>query len=151
MHFCHVVILDNEVVERHEIPNVVDIAMKPHEGTKWDWWRIGGRYDGVLTSMPSISSDNGFNFSPIHEGLDRNVCRLKEIKLPWKGGPYSFIDLDEQWYEKPNEHDFIEVNGKYELVPRKAYKKELAAFEKKWETMIKKNPDAWAVMVDYHN
>ena len=38
--------------------------------SKWDWWRIGGRWDGWITQKES--GGDGFNFDEKHEGLKKN-------------------------------------------------------------------------------
>lgn len=45
----------------------------------YDWWRVGGRWDGVMTKNKQ-SSDNGFNFDSRHESVKNNSLLVKDVK-----------------------------------------------------------------------
>ena len=40
---------------------------------RWDWYRIGGRWDGWITGNPQ-SSVYGFNFDKKHETVQNNIA-----------------------------------------------------------------------------
>jgi hypothetical protein len=42
----------------------------------WDWYRIGGRWDGIITENPQ-SSENGFNFCSKHETVENNSIHIE--------------------------------------------------------------------------
>ena len=70
---------------------------------KWDWFRIGGRWDGILTGRDVVSSDNGFNFHKRHDGVDGNACLVRDIAKNKDGSrmiPFAIIDLNGQWHQK---------------------------------------------------
>jgi len=64
---------------------------------KWDWWRIGGRYDGWITDT-EVSGD-GFNFSHEHESLKLNSRPVAELldKIPC-----AIVTPDGEWHENPD-------------------------------------------------
>src|SRR5258708_6027803 len=77
-----------EAVSTLMAPYDENVEVEPYEGEygtttrnprrKWDWWRIGGRWDGIVRNNPQ-RSDNGFNFSSAHEELKNNVLPVKEL------------------------------------------------------------------------
>ncbi len=66
--------------------------------SKWDWYRIGGRYDGTIAGKVIESDDKGFNFDPIHEELDNNTALFKNVKP--KDYPYALILPTGEWVER---------------------------------------------------
>ncbi len=44
----------------------------------WDWYRIGGRWNGLLTENMKRSED-GFNFSDEHETISNNSISVKDL------------------------------------------------------------------------
>ena len=44
----------------------------------WDWYRVGGRWDGLLTENEQRSED-GFNFSDEHETISNNMISVKDL------------------------------------------------------------------------
>ncbi len=74
---------------------------------KWDWWRIGGRWDGTILDEPN-ASENGFNFGDEHETLDKNMATIDDL-LRLKGKsfdrvavPFALITPEGEWHEKGN-------------------------------------------------
>jgi hypothetical protein len=68
--------------------------------SKWDWWRIGGRWDGIISNIGKYreSEDNGFNFDPYHEDVKNNSCLVRELKANHL--PFAIITPDGEWHEK---------------------------------------------------
>ncbi len=66
--------------------------------SKWDWYRIGGRWDGWITGNEQ-ESDGGFNFGPDHETVANNIATTKQAL---KRGviPHALITPDGQWHER---------------------------------------------------
>jgi hypothetical protein len=69
--------------------------------SKWDWWRIGGRWDGWITGTEQ-SSENGFNFSYRHEPLAGNIRTIDSLPSPIPDDliPYAILSDDGRWNEK---------------------------------------------------
>lgn len=44
----------------------------------WDWYRVGGRWDGMITDNPQ-KSDSGFNFSGRHETVENNSIPVEKL------------------------------------------------------------------------
>ena len=44
----------------------------------WDWYRVGGRWDGVITDKPQ-RSDDGFNFSTRYETIKNNSVLVEKL------------------------------------------------------------------------
>ena len=64
--------------------------------SKWDWYRIGGRWDGEIAGKPAESADGGFNFSPQHERLENNLTTVKDMVTV----PFAFLTPDGEWHEQ---------------------------------------------------
>jgi len=71
--------------------------------SKWDWYVIGGRWDGAIQNNPR-SSDNGFNFGDQHHQLQYNTIPVSDylkICREDKGQyPFSIVLPAGQWCEK---------------------------------------------------
>jgi hypothetical protein len=49
---------------------------EPH----WDWYVIGGRWDGSIQGKYRADShDNGFNFGDEHHKIDFNIVKVKDL------------------------------------------------------------------------
>lgn len=97
------------------LDNVVGLLRKYHEAeagqdengyyyvstynpkSQWDWWRIGGRYDGRVAAVEH-DSENGFNFDKAHESLDLNVRPVRD--LPEDFTCWAILTPDGQWHQK---------------------------------------------------
>ncbi len=66
--------------------------------SKWDWYRIGGRWDGWITANEQ-SSDNGYNLGRRHESIENNIATTEEA-LKRDVIPHAIITPDEQWHER---------------------------------------------------
>ena len=72
--------------------------------SKWDWYRVGGRWDGALTENRQ-ESDNGFNFGEQHETLINNRLPLDQLltRHTETGELFTFFALltpEGEWMEK---------------------------------------------------
>lgn len=89
--------------------------------SRWDWWRVGGRWDGVIRNDPR-ESENGFNFADRHERPENNTRPTSELlpegrayleALRAAGGerwrvpanvrdpfPFALVTPDGEWHEK---------------------------------------------------
>ena len=66
--------------------------------SKWDWYRIGGRWDGWITGNEQ-TSDGGFNFGPGHETVENNVATTEQA-LKRAIIPHAIITPDGEWHER---------------------------------------------------
>jgi hypothetical protein len=68
--------------------------------SKWDWYVVGGRWDGIISKngeqMPS--DDGGFNFGDKHHDIENNTCMVRH--LPAKSLPFAIVTPDGEWHEK---------------------------------------------------
>lgn len=72
--------------------------------SKWDWYRVGGRWDGDLIGNPQ-ESENGFNFDKRHETISNNSLPIDELVSRHKqtGEVFSFFAVvtpEGEWIEK---------------------------------------------------
>jgi hypothetical protein len=65
---------------------------------RWDWYRIGGRWDGWITGNQQ-SSDNGFNFDKKHETIENNIATT-ESALASDKIPHAIITPDGEWHDR---------------------------------------------------
>ena len=120
----------------------------PH--SKWDWWKIGGRWDGFFggkEEMNKRSSNNGFNFGNEHSDLSFNSAPVKSLldenghldeKLT--GPPFAIIDSKGRWAEKGD-------MGWWGMV---ADEKEEDEWKTQVETILNENLDCTAIVCDLH-
>lgn len=66
--------------------------------SKWDWWRVGGRWDGDIKKNPQ-SSENGFNFGSQHETLENNLVTTEEL-LENGIVSYAIVTPEGDWIER---------------------------------------------------
>lgn len=114
---------------------------------EWDWYRIGGRWDGCLPSTVGVpSTDGGFNFDDVHEQLGNNVCLTQQL-VAFKneeGGQgylfFAFIDLKGKWHEKGDMGWWAVVTDE----------KDASIWRQECMGYYKDHPDHKVVMVDAH-
>lgn len=61
-----------------ELDNKGNLLSTQNRDSFWDWYRIGGRWDGAITDNPQ-RSDDGFNFNKRHETLKNNSIPVEEL------------------------------------------------------------------------
>jgi len=106
--------------------------------SKWDWYRVGGRWDGEMLGLDIESEDGGFNFSPEHESLENNSCRVKDIHKDFI--PFAVVTPDGLWHEKGE-------MGWWAVVTNE---KSDSKWKREVKSIFKKYPDHWAVLLDCH-
>lgn len=68
--------------------------------SKWDWYRVGGRFDGRITGNEQ-QSENGFNFDAKHETLANNSVPVSELLQSVEPFiPYALVTPDGEWIER---------------------------------------------------
>jgi hypothetical protein len=129
---------------------------------KWDWWRIGGRWDGMVSNQPR-SSDGGYNWSPIHEQVNGNVVLLKTIDH--EINCHSLITPDGEWHEiqmvyqtgwkAPFQAPHAELTEEQLAANQASWKEEDDRLEAEWfaqkRDVFAKYGYCLAVGVDYHS
>lgn len=70
---------------------------------KWDWYRVGGRYDGVVSGQMADDDEKGFNFGVVHESLGQNLVPLTALlaleDLQERLG-YALLGPDGTWLDR---------------------------------------------------
>lgn len=67
--------------------------------SKWDWYVVGGRWDGAIQNNRHKSADGGFNFGDEHRQLDRNTRAVAELGTE-KDPPFAIVTPDGSWHER---------------------------------------------------
>lgn len=108
--------------------------------SKWDWWVIGGRFDGKVSKSgkPRTSEDGGFNFGEEHHQVEHNSCLVKD--LPRRFSTFAVVTPDGEWHEKGE-------MGWWGMV---SHEKKLDDWGKEVAKILTKYGDYLAIGVDYH-
>jgi len=67
--------------------------------SKWDWYRIGGRWDGEIQKVSVESKDGGFNFGDDHTSLTRNSAPVGFL-IEKNVTPFAVVTPDGEWHER---------------------------------------------------
>ena len=72
-----------------------------NDDAKWDWWRIGGRWDGSMIDQPA-SSEHGFNLGEQHQQLKYNCLPVAQLVERGEATyyPFALVTPDGVWHEK---------------------------------------------------
>jgi len=106
--------------------------------SKWDWWVIGGRWDGIIKNNYQ-SSDNGFNFNDQHHTINNNIIEVKLINNS-EQYPFAIVTPDGDWHEKGNMGWWCMVQNE----------KEQNDWNDMCNMLFNKYQDCWAVGCDMH-
>ena len=70
--------------------------------SKWDWYRVGGRWDGVIQESPRDDGKTGGNYGDEHQQLRNNTVTVKELlaKEDDDWVPFAILLPDGTWLEK---------------------------------------------------
>ena len=71
--------------------------------SKWDWYVVGGRWDGFITGQAANSTDKGFNFGDKHHTHSKNAISMKDMaNMEYEYFPLTIVTPDTVWhsYEK---------------------------------------------------
>ena len=84
----------------------IEKGVRYNPDSQWDWYRIGGRWDGFLTDNEQ-NTENGFNFDDKHETLKNNMIKIKDLikKIKQKKekdeySTYAILTKDGEWASK---------------------------------------------------
>lgn len=113
--------------------------------SKWDWYRVGGRWDGAIKGRERPSKDNGFNFGKEHEEIRHNLRLVSEMPLGDTEAmmeicPFAFLSPDGEWHER----------GKMGWFGMVAEEKDRDDWQKQVEAFLRKHVDCVAICVDCH-
>ena len=91
--------------ESGEIPGTAQLVTRHLiGGAKWDWWRIGGRWDGAILSADiaqARTTCHGFNFEDANELPRYNYAQLKTLLAEEQLFiPFAVLTPDGTWHEK---------------------------------------------------
>jgi hypothetical protein len=62
--------------------------------SRWDWYVIGGRWNGVIAGKPRDDDQGGFNFANEFHQLSENVATVKDAAVT---ECFAFVLPDEKW------------------------------------------------------
>lgn len=107
-HFAPHVAAAKVALEAHPLKDAADPECEECNGTgthkstsnpkrKWDYWRIGGRWDGAIQGKPR-ESDRGFNWGDEHESLTYNLASAAD--LIEQEPPFAIVTPDGEWHER---------------------------------------------------
>ena len=66
--------------------------------SKWDYWIIGGRWNGAIRNAPRDDGNGGFNFSSEFHHLAENILPASELDHDL--GCFAVVTPDGAWHEK---------------------------------------------------
>lgn len=70
--------------------------------SKWDWYVVGGRWDGYLTQNRQYS-ENGFNFGEKHHQIDNNTVSVSDYLARQNTedfGLFAYVTPTGEWVER---------------------------------------------------
>ena len=106
--------------------------------SKWDWWVVGGRWNGAIRDEERSDDEGGFNFGDEFHNLKENTIRVGDIKDG--DPPFAFVTPDGKWHQKAE-------MGWWAMTSNE---KEMEDWQKEWDEMRAAYPDHIAVGVDCH-
>jgi hypothetical protein len=105
--------------------------------SKWDWWVIGGRWNGEVRSAPG-NDETGFNFGREYHQLPENMLPVKELQAPLSC--FALVTPDGEWHERGE-------MGWFGMV---ANEKEQDDWEREVADILQKHQEDILVGVDCH-
>jgi hypothetical protein len=92
-----------ELIEYETPDKDGNVVWTCNPNSKWDWWCVGGRYDGSIKGIEVESTDKGFNFDNKHELLENNKTTIGEFLAlveKEKQGCYGILDTNGVWTDR---------------------------------------------------
>lgn len=111
--------------------------------SKWDWYRVGARWDGWLRDLPPLAAPADqkaaidFHYSDAVETLARNMCQLRDAR---DEPPWAVVLPVEGWVEKGTMGWWAVSVGE----------KPDEDWQASWDAIRKEHGDLFAVLVDCH-
>ena len=144
MHFFVGVIIPNQ----DNVYNYVESLLAPYdeniesnEETHWDWWEIGGRWDGILKSNQKVSIS-------VHN-IEDNIIKISDF-LELDGIDEKLRDTINKMLNKTFAIPFAIVSDEEGWVEGDGYLEHSKEWEKKAIKILKRNKDKYLVCVDCH-
>ena len=118
----------------------------------WDWFVVGGRWDGAIQNKPREDGKGGFNFGDEHHQVKNNSISVedmtdavKRVTKVLEGGvdcciPFALVTPDGAWHEK----------GRMGWFGMSANEKEDNVWEKQVMDLLEANPECLVIGVDCH-
>ncbi|MFZ5645972.1 MAG: hypothetical protein ACOY46_20650 [Bacillota bacterium] len=133
----------NEALEQHPLYgkasagcwecNGTGIVKTTHNpNSKWDWWVIGGRWDGIIKNDFQMFKDDFYQNS-----IENNIIKASEMTEDHKM-PYAILTPDGKWHTK-GEIDWFQSNKKDDI-----------NWLKEAMSIYKQYSDYWVVACDLH-
>lgn len=94
MHSFVMVLIPADV---EDVMQAVTEVLSHSEGSCWDYWVIGGRWDGVIQGK-SRNTKGRSNYGPECEQLQYNICPVREF--PPDVLSEVIVTPDGEWYEQ---------------------------------------------------
>lgn len=80
------------------------------EGSFWDWWVIGGRWDGAMLGRDPLPAEkHGFRHGDQFHTLARNACEPQDMNPDFV--PFGFVTPDGDYYSNGTMGWFAMVEG----------------------------------------
>lgn len=127
----------DENIEVEEYTNDEGLPSTYNPKSKWDYWVIGGRWNGEIRNAPR-DDGVGFNFGEEFHQLSENIIRVKE--LDHKLVPFAVVTPDGNWHER----------GKMGWWAMVRDEKPDDDWENEVMKLIQSHQDCWAIGVDCH-
>lgn len=112
--------------------------------SKWDWWVIGGRWNGTIRNEYRGDKDGGFNFGDEFHRLSENAISasayLESIIEDESRTPYALVTPDGKWCEK----------GEMGWFGMSSNEKEPEDWKETVAIILEKYPDAIVIGCDLH-
>jgi hypothetical protein len=122
--------------------------------SQWDWFVIGGRWDGTIQRAPRDDGKGGFNFGEEHHLVKNNYILVKDVLDETKAVtaalthpgetyswmPYALVTPDGKWHEKG-------VMGWFGMARNEAKQED---WEKEVMRLLNENLECKLVGVDCH-
>ena len=100
--------------DEHPLAGVPDEGCEDCRGTgttrstynpeaKWDWWVIGGRWDGFMSQAGDITEEGDpFPYDDKFKTYERNICTVGELLVRVEADPdkLTFALLTDRWIER---------------------------------------------------
>jgi hypothetical protein len=68
--------------------------------SKWDWYSLGGRWDGAIQGEERPSKDGGFNFGDEHHHIEHNITKASDLIERPSDYPFALVLPDGTWVER---------------------------------------------------
>jgi len=139
---------EEKAFQQHPLRHAPDSSCEECRGTgkrtstynprsRWDWWVVGGRWNGEIAGNPHDDGDGGFNYGDEFHRIENNQIPVPEV-LARDMLPFAIVTPDGEWHEKGEMMWFGMVANMREDWPQRA------------RDLLERHLDCIAVGVDCH-